>query len=71
MNTGLLLAIIIIIIVVFACVSSKNNEHYDEKLIPKYLCFDKHTESQYQNKKKGCQPYGDRTEDIFSAFFMS
>ena len=70
MNTGLLLAIIIIIIVVFACVSSKNNEHYEECL-PKYLYFDKYTGSQYQNKRNGCQPYGDRTEDIFSAFFMS
>ena len=69
MNTGLLLAIIIII-VVCAYVSSKNNEHYEECL-PKYLCFDKYTGSQYQNKKKGCQPYGDRTSDIFSAFFMS
>jgi hypothetical protein len=70
MNIGLLLAIIIIIIVVFVC-ASKNNEHYDEKLIPKYLCFDKYTGHQYQNKKKGCQPYGDRTSDIFSAIFMS
>jgi hypothetical protein len=70
MNTGLLLAIIIIIIVVFAWASVKNNESYNEH-IPKYLNFNKHTRSQYQNKKKGCQPYGDRTEDIFSAFFSS
>ena len=69
MNTGLLLAIIIIIIIVFAC-ASKNNEHY-EKCLPKYLYFDKYTGHQYQNKKKGCQPYGDRTNDIFNAFFMS
>lgn len=70
MNIGLLLAIVIIIIIVFAC-ASKNNENYDDKLIPQYLYFDKYTGAQYQNKKKGCQPYGDRTEDIFSAFFMS
>lgn len=78
MNTRLLIAIIIIIFIVFACTYRKNNEYYNDyyneyydDCVPKYLYFNKYTGSQYHNKKRGCQPYGDRTIDVFSAFFMS
>jgi hypothetical protein len=69
MNTGLLLAGIIIIIILLIKYN-KNNEYYVEK-VPKYLYLKNYEGYQYQNKKAGCQPYGDRTSDVFSSFFTS